>query len=203
MAAFRVIFMKTTKTEILQAALTVFSAKGYEGALMRDISDSLGITKPALYKHYESKEALWQAMIAMVESYYREHMAAVSLSIPESWEAFRAQVWRQIDFTMHDTTVRKMRRLLTLEQFRNEKMALLASKHFLTDNEARFRTLLAGMMSSGLMKTGDAAFLAYEFTAPITLLIHLCDREPDKEGTALQRMQAHIRCFEEMYRREA
>ena len=50
--------MKTNKDEILNAALTVFSQKGYEGALLRDISATLGITKPALYKHFESKEAL-------------------------------------------------------------------------------------------------------------------------------------------------
>lgn len=59
--------MKTTKTEILNAALSVFSQKGYEGALLRDISSSLGITKAALYKHYESKEALWNALIDYVE----------------------------------------------------------------------------------------------------------------------------------------
>ena len=41
-------FMKTTKKEILDAALTVFSEKGYEGAFLRDIAASLGITKPAL-----------------------------------------------------------------------------------------------------------------------------------------------------------
>ena len=55
--------MKTSKKEILAAALAVFSSKGYEGALLRDISDSLGITKAALYKHFESKEAIRNAMI--------------------------------------------------------------------------------------------------------------------------------------------
>ena len=59
--------MKTTKKDIINAALNVFSQKGYEGALLRDISDSLGITKAALYKHYESKEALWNTMIDYVE----------------------------------------------------------------------------------------------------------------------------------------
>ena len=76
--------MKTNKEEILNAALTVFSQKGYDGALLRDISACLGITKPALYKHYESKpalykhyeskQALWNAMIDYVERYYSEHI---------------------------------------------------------------------------------------------------------------------------------
>ena len=47
--------MKTTKEQILNSALTVFSQKGYDGALLRDISSSLGITKAALYKHFDSK----------------------------------------------------------------------------------------------------------------------------------------------------
>ena len=40
--------MKTSKEEILNAALVVFSQKGYDSALLRDIASLLGITKPAL-----------------------------------------------------------------------------------------------------------------------------------------------------------
>ncbi|MGN1139015.1 MAG: TetR/AcrR family transcriptional regulator, partial [Ruminococcus sp.] len=131
--------MKTTKKDILNAALTVFSQKGYEGALLRDISDSLGITKAALYKHYESKEALWNTMIDYVEEYYNRHMCAVSnIEIPKDWDEFREISLRQINFTLHDETVKRVRRLLTIEQYRNERMSALATKHFITDIEARF-----------------------------------------------------------------
>lgn len=188
--------MKTTKKEILDAALTVFSEKGYEGALLRDISASLGITKPALYKHFESKEALWNAMIDDVEQYYSESLAAVSeVFVPDSWDEFCTLSLRQIDFTLHDETVRRVRRLLMLEQFRSERMSALATKHFVADIEERYTKIFAGMMVKGLLKATDPELLAFQYTAPVTVMIHLCDREPEREPEIMKKIEAHIRRF--------
>lgn len=188
--------MKTNKDEILDAALTVFSNTGYEGALLRDISASLGITKPALYKHFESKEALWNAMINYVEQYYSEHIGPVSgIPIPNNWEEFRALTLRQIDFTLHDETVRRVRKLLTVEQYRNDKMSALATKHFITDIEERYTKIFVGMIEKGVLKHANPELLAFAFTAPITVLIHLCDRAPDRETEIMTKIEAHIKQF--------
>jgi AcrR family transcriptional regulator len=50
--------------EILDAALAVFGEKGYEAGTMREIARRVGVTEPALYRHYESKEALFEDVIA-------------------------------------------------------------------------------------------------------------------------------------------
>lgn len=188
--------MKTNKEKILNAALTVFSQKGYEGALLRDISASLGITKPALYKHFESKEALWNAMIDDVERYYREHIGSVSdFPIPNDWEEFQALSLRQIDFTLHDETVKRVRKLLTVEQYRNERMSALATKYFVTDMEARYTKAFVGMMEKGVLKCENPELLAFQYTAPVTVLIHLCDREPKREAEIMEKINAHIKLF--------
>ena len=180
----------------MNAALTVFSQKGYDGALLRDISASLGITKPALYKHFESKEALWNAMIEYVEQYYSEHIGSVSdIPIPNDWDTFRELSLRQIDFTLHDETIKRVRKLLTVEQYRSERMSALATKHFITDIEARYTKVFAGMAEKGLLKSDDCRLLALQYTAPVTVLIHLCDREPEREAEIMKRIEAHIRQF--------
>lgn len=192
--------MKTTKKDILNAALTAFSQKGYEGALLRDISDSLGITKAALYKHYESKEALWNTMMDYVEEYYNEHMGTVpNIKIPDNWDEFREISLKQINFTLHDETVKRVRRLLTIEQYRNERMSALATKHFITDIEARFTKIFEGMTEKGILKSVDCKLLAFQFTAPITLLIHYCDREPSRESEIMEKIEAHIEQFLKEY----
>ena len=188
--------MKTNREAILDAALTVFSQKGYEGALLRDIAAALGITKPALYRHFAGKAALWDAMIDSVERYYSAHIGAASDgAAPGDWEEFRALSLRQIDFTLHDETVRRVRRLLTLEQYRSERMSALATKHFITDIEARYTGIFAGMMERGVLKPADPALLAFRYTAPITVMIHLCDREPGREAEVMEKIQAHIEQF--------
>ena len=60
--------MQTTKERILEAALTLFAERGCGGTSMRDIAEALGITKGALYRHYEGKEAIFAAIIARMEA---------------------------------------------------------------------------------------------------------------------------------------
>ena len=56
-----------TRERILDAALTLFAEKGYDATSMREIAEQLGITKAALYYHFDSKAAIVQAMLADTE----------------------------------------------------------------------------------------------------------------------------------------
>jgi AcrR family transcriptional regulator len=56
-----------TRERILDAALTLFAEKGYEATSMREIAAQLGITKAALYYHFDSKADIVRAMLADVE----------------------------------------------------------------------------------------------------------------------------------------
>lgn len=48
---------------ILDAALTLFSERGYDATSTREICELAGITKPSLYYFYESKEIIYRALI--------------------------------------------------------------------------------------------------------------------------------------------
>src|SRR6202142_3712630 len=50
--------------EILQAALTVFAEKGLTGARMEDIAARAGVTKGTIYLYFESKDAVFRALLA-------------------------------------------------------------------------------------------------------------------------------------------
>ncbi len=67
---------KDTKERILMAALDLFSKKGYEGANIRELSASLGLVKSGIYKHFESKEAIWNALLDRMIAYYGEHFGS-------------------------------------------------------------------------------------------------------------------------------
>jgi AcrR family transcriptional regulator len=55
---------------ILDAALVIFSEKGFVGASMDDIAAEAGISKPTLYQYFPSKDELFTAMM----SQERDHM---------------------------------------------------------------------------------------------------------------------------------
>lgn len=58
---------------IIEAALKVFSETGYSGATMDAVAVEAGLSKPTLYQYFQSKEALFSAM--MMDE--RDHMLAV------------------------------------------------------------------------------------------------------------------------------
>ena len=192
---------KDTKERILLAALEMFSQKGYEGTNIRELSASLGLVKSGIYKHYESKEAIWNALLDWMVAYYGEHFGSAEHlpPVPDSLEAFVSMTMRMVNLTIRDEQILKTRKVLTLEQYRDERARDLATKHFLTGLTEMFTVIFSGMMAKGLLKKDDPAMLAFSFTTPIAALIHLCDREPEKTEEAITRAEAFCRHFVRTY----
>ena len=188
---------KDTKERILMAALEMFSQKGYEGTNIRELSASLGLVKSGIYKHYESKEAIWNALLDRMIIYYGERFGSPEHlpPVPDSLEDFVSMTMRMADLTIHDEQIMKTRKVLTLEQFRDGRARELATKHFLTGLTEMFTHIFAGMMDKGLIRRDDPIMLAFAYTMPISALIHLCDREPEKTGEAITRVEAFCRHF--------
>ena len=192
---------KGTKEKILALALEKFSENGYAGTNIRELTKSLGLVKSSMYRHYESKEAVWNALLDEMAAYYNsrfgspEHLPPV----PDSLEGLVAMTMQMVGFTIHDENVIKTRKLLTIEQFRDERARDLSTKHFLTGLEDMFTPIFAGMMDKGLLRRDDPAMLAFAYTAPISALIRLCDREPDKVDEATAKVEAFSRHFIRTY----
>ena len=188
---------RNTKERILEAALEMFSQNGYAGTNIRELSASLGLVKSGVYKHYESKEAIWNALLDEMVSYYADHFGSAEHlpPVPDSPEEFVAMTMRMVGLTIHDEQIVKTRKVLTLEQFRDDRARELATKHFLTGLTEMFTPIFAGMMDKGLIRRDDPAMLAFAYATPISALIHLCDREPEKTEDAVRKIEAFSRHF--------
>ena len=178
---------KDTKERILMLALKKFSQNGYAGTNIREFTESLGLVKSSMYKHFASKEEIWNTLLDKMIAYYDERFGSAEHlpPVPESLEALVAMTMRMVDFTVHDEKIVMTRKLLTIEQFRDERARMLASRYFLTGLKEMFTRIFEGMMDRGLLRRDDPAMLAFAYTAPISVLIHLCDREPEKTEEAL------------------
>ena len=53
---------ETRREEILEAALACFSARGYHGSTVDDIAAGAGLSKGAVYWHFEGKEDVFLAL---------------------------------------------------------------------------------------------------------------------------------------------
>ena len=186
-----------TKERILEAALEMFSQNGYAGTNIRELSASLGLVKSGVYKHYASKEAIWNALLDEMIAYYEEHFGSPEHlpPVPDSLEALTVLTMQMVNITIHDEKIIMTRKVLTLEQFRDDRARDLATKHFLTGLTEMFKRIFAGMMEKGLLREDDPEMLAFVYTAPISALIHLCDREPEETTNAIRKIEAFSRHF--------
>ena len=190
-----------TKERILETALRMFSQNGYAGTNVRELTAALGLVKSSLYKHFESKEAIWNALLDQMIAYYDARFGSPERlpPVPDSLEGLVQMTMRMVDLTVHDEKIVMTRKLLSIEQFRDERARGLATKHFLTGLTDMFTHIFADMMDRGLLKRDDPAMLAFAYIAPISALIHLCDREPEKTEDAMIRAEAFSRHFAKVY----
>ena len=190
-----------TKDRILDEALISFVENGYTGTNLRDFAAGMGLSKSALYSHYKSKKAIWNALLDKMEAYYNERFGSPEHlpQIPESCDELLSLVMHMVDFTIHDKKIILTRKLLLTEQFHDDRVKSLATEHFMNDTKAIFKSIFEKMIDAGLLIAEDPDMLALTFTSPVTLLIHYCDREPEKEPEIMQQIEAFVKQFIKMY----
>ena len=200
-----------TKKKILNVALTLFSEKGYGNVYVGQIAEGVGIKAPSLYKHYKSKQDIFEAILEEMRNRYNKEVSFMNFTGSDSQadldlfskiseEKLVEMGMGLFQFFLHDEYERKFRKMLTLEQFSNGELAELFSKQYFNDPLTYQNGLLQMMIASGLMKNEDANIMALHFYAPIYLLLTLCDRQPEREPEALQMLEKHIKQFGKMYR---
>ena len=191
----------TTRDRILDETLTLFAEYGYDGTSVEAIAERVGIKAPSLYNHFKGKEDILNALIDMAEARYEEFFGSDRQigRLPESKEEFIQAAMRRVSFTMSDPMIRKMRKFLVREQFRNERFAEITTKHQLDGVRNMYASIIKGMMDKGLFKKDDPELLSTEVTAPVALLISKADRQPRSEQESMESIERHIRHFCDVY----
>ncbi len=195
--------MRTTdmKERLIKAALNLFSENGYEGTSVDQIAKAVGIKAPSIYAHFKGKEELLQAVIDWSNEEYAKGMglkeeAGKNVRTGKELKEYSLKL---ITFTLHNEISIRMRRLFTIEQYRNEMFAESATGHLISNIKSLFTPVFKRMMDEGTMVRCNPEIAALEFMAPVSLLIQLCDRAPDKEDEVMATIEEHIDIFIERW----
>lgn len=186
-----------TKNRILESALALFSEKGYDGVGVDLIAENAGIKGPSLYKHFKGKEDILDALIEKAESYYQINFGTAQNpgKTPASMDELVELSLKRIEFTLHDPMIKKVRRMLTMEQFRSHRIGLLTTKYNIDSVLGVYREIFRQMIADGTMRAGNPEMLAMEFALPVSMLIQQIDREPEHEQEIFQRIEQFFRYF--------
>ena len=190
-----------TKERILETALELFAQSGYLGTSMSDIAGELKITKGALYKHYTSKQEILSSIVERMNK--MDYERAEEYEMPEvepdgfaeaylhtPIEKIRAYAMAQFDHWTKEHFPSNFRKMLTLEQYRDPKLAELYHDYLATGPTEYMAAIFRKLTDSD-----DAAMqLALDFYGPMFLLYSVYDGASDKESIA-PRLRAHIDRF--------
>lgn len=183
--------MTSTKDNILNAALHLFSQNGFGAVSTSQIAAVLSITKGALYRHFESKQAIFDAILLKMEQKNSdpsdENIIPVKsiAKTPKTYQkvtledVFRSSL-EMFSFWTEDDFASSFRKILTIEQYKSEKMKELYAQYLSSGPVSYvseiFRTL----------KIKDPYVQASRFYSVVFMYYALYDSAEDK---ALVKMQ--------------
>lgn len=91
------------KWRIEEAAALAFAQHGYYGVSMSDVATAVGISAPALYRHFPNKYALFQSAAFRVAHRLVEDTQALAADVPDSPEMARGQLDDLVDAVIATT----------------------------------------------------------------------------------------------------
>lgn len=200
----------TTKQRILKEALTLFAKKGYEAVSVAQIADAVGIKAPSLYKHYKSKQDIFDAILAEMAERYEKQAASMQMNGVEANQDIalflKVSEKQLIDmakqlflYFLHDDYMSKFRRMLAIEQFHSKELSSLYIKQYV-DAPLSYQGMALGLLiQAGVLAPEDPKLMALHFYAPMYLLLTLCDCHPEREPEAVMLVEQHIRQFIHLY----
>ena len=90
------------RTEIVAVATRLFASRGFEGTSLGDIAEQVGIRKPSLLYHFESKQALREAVLEHVLARWTETLPRILLAATAGEDQFDAVTREIVEFLATD-----------------------------------------------------------------------------------------------------
>ena len=187
--------MGNRKEEILIVALHLFAREGYEAVSVSQIEGELDMTKGALYRHYKSKRDIFDCIVQRMEQQDSEQARQNEVpeesieKVPEEYqnvsvEDFVGYSKSMFEYWTEDDFASSFRKMLTLEQFRNEEMQNLYQQYLVAGPASYVKDLFE---SIGIVNAKDKAA---RFYAVMHFYYSLYDGAADKEKVKVEFVSA-------------
>jgi AcrR family transcriptional regulator len=158
-----------TRERILNVALDLFTRQGFDGTSLRQIAESLGLTKAALYYHFESKDDILLALHMRMHEFGREALLKMRNDGPITLQQWSELLDEVVDITltqrplflMHERNQAALEKLhreehdAEHEDLQNQFRLVLADTRIPIEDRVRMSASF-GVLFSGLVLAGDA-----------------------------------------------
>lgn len=193
-----------TKQKILNEALTLFSEKGYSSVYVGDIADAVGIKAPSLYKHYKSKQEIFDSCVKV----FSERMEDIrtGLRLPDTakagidYQTVTTETLIEIAnglfmFYWQDDVAAKFRRMLMIERYHNPELNELFEDLFINGAVRHEEKIFSDLIQAKIIKNENPHIIALRFYTPIFYLLQKYDMHPDMIAEANKELTLMVQEF--------
>lgn len=167
---------KTTKERILEESMKLFSVYGFDSVSVRTIASKVGVRDSALYKHFNSKQEIFDAIVTKSKAKFYKKYEELEICHCSDIN-FVDMCMAMFKFQTEDEWIIKFRQMLIIEQFKNLEIAEIYRELFIdmpVNNQAK---VFEKLMEDNVIKKNDPKVMAIELYAPFFMFhtIHKSD----------------------------
>jgi len=170
---------RDTRRDLLEASLELFALHGFHGAGLRDIARAAGVRESAVYHHFPSKEALFEALLTEAPD-----------GAPSHAESFaNAPLPARLDPFLEELLVGMLERFATLRERKRFRLLMNDGMRLALEGRVSLMDRMGGAARAHLQRLmhrlveerrlrGDPEFLALSFVAPVIVWRQLQELQP-------------------------
>lgn len=204
----------TTKERIIDEALTLFSVKGFKGTSVKNIADAVGIKDSSLYKHFKSKRAIFDTIVAKVGEKMQELSENVGLPTEENLDEVVTYYGKLSEkqlqelskkiflFYLEDDFMSRFWRMANMEQYQNSEISEIFRKIYMEDSIVYQSKLFEEMIKQGYFFASSPEVIAMNFYTPIFFLLSKYNNRPKEREEALFILERQVSEFYRIYRKK-
>jgi AcrR family transcriptional regulator len=191
-----------TRDRLVEAALHVFAARGFDGATTREIAKDAGVALAALPYHFETKDALWRAAADRIFGVLRADFEARSRGLEGADLPTRLRLLLR-EFVLFAARHPELHRFMLQEGTeRGTRLAWLVETHVRPLFDAA-RALLGEAQAQGILPDGRLEHLFYAMIGAASMPYAvapeyelLTGQDPRAKPLVEQHVETLLRLFE-------
>lgn len=158
-----------TRRAILDAALDLFAEKGYFGTSLRDVARAVGVRESALYNYFDSKDALFEALLADQQASKQERLAPLAdAPIPDGRALLEQMAIDALEGFVTDRE-RQFFRIAMSDGIRLAKEGRINLYERMASGREQLHDLLRRLIAEGWLRPADVHVLGLAFFSPLVM----------------------------------
>lgn len=172
----------STREKILEKSLDLFSEDGYSDVSLEKIAREVGIKAPSIYKHFKSKNNIYDSLLAIAIDKVDQHLESIDKYVVNkgetNWLDLPSLSIDIFKYLLHDDYVSRIRKMISIEMYKNPHAMQFYVEKFIENPIAKHEDFIRNL---GIKEDVDVKVLATIFYSPILLAVKLYDANPAKE----------------------